>query len=51
MTLGMISAMCQVYTNRGSESGGDNSVEKSSEKREETKIEGKREREERMRRN
>ena len=46
----MISVMCQVYTKRGSESGGGNSVEKSSQKREETKREGRREREERRRR-
>ena len=46
----MISAMCQVYTKRGSESGGGNSVEKSNQKREEIKREGRREREERRRR-
>ena len=46
----MISAMCQIYTKRGSESGGGNLVEKSNQKREETKIEGRKEREERRRR-
>ena len=32
MTRGMISAMCQVYIKRGSESGGGNLMEKSSQK-------------------
>ena len=46
----MISAMCQVYTKRGSESEGGNLVEKFSQKREETKREGRGEIVERRRR-